>query len=292
MNPPSLKIARTIKALDDMLAPARKGAARIALVPTMGALHDGHLTLVREAAKRADLVVASIFVNPTQFGPKEDFATYPRDEAADLAKLAGAGCDLAYLPETAEMYPPGEETRVVPGALAAPLDGASRPHFFTGVCTVVAKLFCQVRPDVAFFGEKDFQQLLVVRRMAQDLCLRVQVEGVPIVREEDGLAMSSRNRYLTPPERRIAGRLNEILFKVAGRIAGGVPVDSALHQGREELEAAGLSPVDYLELRSARDLTPMPPRSLRREEIAEARLFAAVMLGKTRLIDNVPVAGA
>ncbi|WP_031551940.1 pantoate--beta-alanine ligase [Parvularcula oceani] len=287
-----LPLARSKAAVREATKAWQAQGQRVALVPTMGALHDGHLSLIAAARRRADRVVASIFVNPTQFGPNEDFASYPRDEAADLAKLASAGCDLAYLPAAEEMYPAGEQTRVVPGALAEPLDGASRPGFFTGVCTVVAKLFGQVRPDLAVFGEKDFQQLAIIRRMTEDLALAVEIIGAPIIREADGLAMSSRNRYLTPPERRIAGRLPEILNKVATRIAGGVATDTALLQGLGDLEDAGLAPVDYLELRRADDLTPLPSRPLRRQEIEQARLFAAVMLGRTRLIDNIPLTRA
>jgi pantoate--beta-alanine ligase len=268
---------------------AAASGGRLALVPTMGALHEGHLALVAEARRRADAVAVSIFVNPAQFGPGEDLSRYPRDEEGDLSKLARAGCDLAYLPTPAEMYPAGEETRVVPGALAEPLDGASRPGHFAGVCTVVAKLFGQLRPDVAVFGEKDYQQLAVIRRMTADLALRVEIVGVPTVREADGLALSSRNRYLSPPERRIAARLPETLFKVASRLRGGVPTDTAVAQGLAALQEAGFVP-DYLEVRRAADLSPYPPRGLRREEAAEARLFAAARLGATRLIDNLPVA--
>ncbi|MBB4659172.1 pantoate--beta-alanine ligase [Parvularcula dongshanensis] len=282
-------MSRSREELTKALSRWRSGGERIVLVPTMGALHEGHLTLVHAARRHGDRVVASIFVNPTQFAPNEDFDAYPRDEEADLGALRRAGCDLAYLPAPAEMYPSGDETRVVPGALAEPLEGASRPGFFTGVCTVVAKLFGQVRPDTAVFGEKDYQQLLVVQRMAADLALGVKVVGVPTVREPDGLALSSRNRYLSPPERRIAARLPETLGKVAGRVRGSVATDTALAQGLQDLRTAGFEP-DYLELRRRDDLSPLPPRALRRDELQAARLFVAAKLGRTRLIDNVPLA--
>ena len=281
-------VARNRADLAKALETLREGGRTIALVPTMGALHEGHLGLVRRADTLADHAAASIFVNPTQFAPNEDFADYPRTEATDLRMLEEAGCALAYLPDPAEMYPPGEETRVVPGALAAPLEGASRPGFFTGVCTVVAKLFAHVRPDAAVFGEKDYQQLLVVRRMEADLGLGVRVVGVPIARDPDGLALSSRNRYLSRGERKAAAALPDTLAKVAGRIRGGVAVDTALIQGLSDLEAAGFAP-DYLEARRADDLAPAPARVLRRAEADAMRLFAAARLGKTRLIDNRPL---
>ncbi|MEM1381808.1 MAG: pantoate--beta-alanine ligase [Pseudomonadota bacterium] len=261
-----------------------------ALVPTMGALHAGHLSLIDVARQHAPLVSATIFVNPKQFGPGEDLATYPRSEQDDLRQLEEAGVDLVYLPQADEMYPPGHQTTIRVGDVAAPLDGASRPNFFGGIATVVTKLFLQMRPTAAVFGEKDYQQLLVIKRFTEDLDLGVKIVGAPIVRERDGLAMSSRNRYLTPPERRIAGELNIIMRKVCQRIEGGVPVAAAIIQGLDDMEAVGLRPVDYLELRSGRDLSLMPDRVLRQEEVHDARLFAAVMLGKTRLIDNMPVA--
>lgn len=261
-----------------------------ALVPTMGALHEGHLSLVKIARHHAPMVSATIFVNPKQFGPNEDLDRYPRSEAEDLENLKAAGVDLAYLPCAEEMYPPGYQTGVRVGALTQPLDGASRPDFFGGIATVVTKLFMQMKPTVGVFGEKDYQQLLVIRRLSEDLDLGVRIVGGPIVRERDGLAMSSRNRYLSPPERRIAGELNVIMRKVCLRIRGGVPVAAALAQGREDMDAVGLRPIDYLEVRSAGDLSEMPSRVLRQDEISDARLFAAVMLGGTRLIDNMAVA--
>lgn len=288
MGDRNLPVARTARDVARATAALREGGT-VALVPTMGALHEGHLALIAEARRRADAVIASVFVNPAQFGPAEDLAGYPRDEAGDLAALTAAGCDLAYLPSAAEMYPPGDQTCIDPGPLGEPMDGAARPGHFAGVCTVVAKLFGQVRPEVAVFGEKDYQQLAVIRRMTTDLCLGVDVIGVPTVREADGLALSSRNRYLTPPERRIAARLPEVLEKVAGRLRGGVATDTAILQGLAALDEAGFT-TDYLDVRRASDLTAYPPRVLRKEEFAEARLFAAAKIGRTRLIDNLPLA--
>jgi pantoate--beta-alanine ligase len=282
-------IARTRKELAEAREELGAKGRRIALVPTMGALHEGHLSLCDLAAREADRVVASIFVNPAQFGPGEDLARYPRSEDEDLRLLKARDVDLVYLPTPETMYPAGFDTKVHVGGVAGPLDGASRPQFFAGVATVVTKLFNRIRPDVAIFGEKDFQQLLVIRRFTEDLDLGVEILGAPIVREEDGLAMSSRNRYLSPPERRIAGQLNQIMRKCCGRIEGGVSVPAALIQGMQEMDAVGLRPVDYFELRSSDDLAPMPERVLRRAEMEKARLFAAVMLGGTRLIDNMPV---
>ena len=283
-----MRVARSRAELIEASAPLRADGATLALVPTMGALHEGHLGLIALGARHADAVAASIFVNPTQFGPGEDFEAYPRTAEADLDALANAGCDLAYLPAPAEMYPPGDQTRVVPGALAEPLDGASRPGHFTGVCTVVTKLFAHVRPDAAVFGEKDYQQLLVVRRMTEDLGLDMRIVGAPIARAEDGLALSSRNRYLSAEERARAAALPAILAKVAGRLRGGVAADTATIQGLGDLEAAGLAP-DYLEVRRADDLASAPPRPLRRAEADAMRLFAAVRIGRTRLIDNLAV---
>lgn len=264
---------------------------RRALVPTMGALHKGHLSLIHIAREHAERVGATLFVNPRQFGPNEDLGRYPRSEDQDLRMLKDAGADFVYAPSPDDIYPDGYATSVDVGPVARPLDGASRPAFFSGIATVVTKLFLRCRPDVAVFGEKDYQQLLVIRRLVQDLDLGIEIVGAPIIREDDGLAMSSRNRYLSPPERRIAGELNVIMRKACSRIEGGVPVLAALAQGRQEMEQVGLRPVDYFEIRSAEDLSPMPERVLRSDEREQARLFAAVMLGGTRLIDNMPVVG-
>ena len=234
------------------------------------------------ARKTAQFVVASIFVNPTQFGPNEDFDAYPRDEAGDLSALARAGADLAYLPDVADIYPPGDATRVrVTGTLTECLCGPVRPGHFEGVATVVAKLFGQVQPDVAAFGEKDYQQLLVVRRMAADLALPVTVEGVATLRESDGLAMSSRNRRLTQAERKIAPKLHAAMTEAARRIATGLHAVPILDAAKAELIAAGFGPIEYLELRDPATLAPATG--------APARLFAAAYLGRVRLIDNIAV---
>jgi pantoate--beta-alanine ligase len=254
----------------------------VGFVPTMGALHRGHLALVEEAGRRARSVVVSVFVNPTQFGPREDFSRYPRDLASDLAKLAPLGVDLVFAPEVADMYPPGEETRVKPGALAEPLDGAHRPGHFEGVATVVAKLFGVIGPCVAVFGRKDYQQLLVVRRMVRDLCMPVEVVGHPIVREADGLAMSSRNAYLSADERARALAIVRGLDAAARRFAQGQRDARGLERAaREPIEGAATS-IDYVEVRDADTLAPIQgdlgPRGV---------LAVACRVGTTRLIDNV-----
>lgn len=262
----------------------RSDGLRIGFVPTMGYLHEGHLALVRRAMELADRVVVSIFVNPTQFGPREDFDRYPRDEEGDLAKLQAVGAHLAYLPTPATMYAPDHATWVTVERLSEGLCSVTRPHFFRGVATVVAKLFNRVQPDVAVFGEKDYQQLLVVRRMVADLDMPVEIVGHPTVREPDGLAMSSRNAYLSPEERRIAPRLYRILTDTVARLTAGRRVADALAEAERELRAAGFSAIDYIELRDAATLQPLTQLTER-----PARLLAAVYLGKTRLIDNVPV---
>jgi len=273
------KVARTLKALDR--ATGEFATASVALVPTMGALHAGHLSLVRIARRHAARVIVSIFVNPAQFAPHEDLATYPRSWAADTAGLANEGVDLIWAPSVDVMYPDGFATRVVPdGPAKAGLEDAFRPHFFAGVATVVAKLFLQCRPDVAIFGEKDFQQLKVVTRLARDLDLRLKVIGAPIVREPDGLAMSSRNAYLTPAERAVAPVLHRTLMACARRISGGSPIARILADGRKAITAAGFA-LDYLEARNADTLAPVRGRA-----DGPIRLLVAARLGKTRLIDN------
>jgi pantoate--beta-alanine ligase len=248
----------------------------------MGALHDGHLSLVRLARQKADRVVASIFVNPTQFAPSEDFTAYPRDEDRDARLLAETGCDLLYAPPTVDIYPSGFATSVSVAGVSAPLEGASRPQHFGGVATVVAKLLIRVLPDAAVFGEKDYQQLLVVRRLARDLDLPVEIIGAPTVRAEDGLALSSRNAYLTPSERAVAGRLNVVLRSAAGALARGEQVEAVEASAIGCLDKAGFSSVDYLEARDAENLERLGPGAVDRP----ARVLAAVRLGKTRLIDN------
>ena len=276
------KVARTLMALDR--ATGEFATASVALVPTMGALHAGHLSLVRIARRHAARVIVSIFVNPAQFAPHEDLAAYPRTWATDVAALANEGVDLIWAPSVGVMYPDGFATQVVPdGPAKVGLEDAFRPHFFAGVATVVAKLFLQCRPDVAIFGEKDFQQLKVVTRLARDLDLRLKVIGAPIVREPDGLAMSSRNAYLTPAERAVAPVLHRTLTACARRISGGSPIARILADGRKAITAAGFA-LDYLEARNADTLVPVRGRA-----DGPIRLLVAARLGKTRLIDNLGV---
>lgn len=278
----SLAVLRDPAALRAALAPSRRAGERIGLVPTMGALHDGHLSLVAAArARGAGKVVVSIFVNPTQFGPKEDFSVYPRDEAGDLAALAREGADFAYLPDAAAMYPPGDSTRVRVAGLTECLCGPLRPGHFEGVATVVAKLFGQTRPDFAAFGEKDYQQLLVVRRMAADLALTPEIVAVPTLRETDGLAMSSRNRRLSASGRALAPALHATMRDIGAKIAGGAAPAPLLEEGIASLGRAGFGPIDYLDLRDGETLAPA--------SAAPARLFAAAYLEGVRLIDNIPV---
>jgi pantoate--beta-alanine ligase len=275
---------RTLPALHRAVARLRHTQQTIALVPTMGALHAGHLALVRLARSRARKVIVSIFVNPAQFAPSEDLASYPRDLDADLAALAGSGADLVWAPAAAIMYPPDFATRIVPGGPASvDLEDKFRPHFFAGVATVVAKLFLQCRPDIALFGEKDYQQLKVVTRMARDLDLPLRVIGAPTVREPDGLAMSSRNVYLSADERAVAPTLHRVLTLCAKKIAEGHSVATILSEGREAIVRAGFA-LDYLEARHAETLAPIGSA-----KDGPARLLVAAKLGNTRLIDNVGV---
>ena len=276
--------AATVDALRGAVREWRSRGESVALVPTMGGLHAGHLALVAEARRRCRRVVASIFVNPAQFGAGEDLDTYPRDPAGDRARLEALGVDLLFAPSVAEMYGPGFSTEVRVAGVGEGLCADQRPLHFTGVATVVAKLLSQCLPDVALFGEKDYQQLLVVRRLARDLDILVEIVGVPTVREADGLALSSRNAYLSAEGRAVAGRLNRVLADAARRIAGGEEVAGALAGARERLVSAGFDDVDYLELRDAETLAPV--EALR----CPARLLAAVRVGGCRLIDNLPVA--
>jgi pantoate--beta-alanine ligase len=274
-------IARSLQSLHRARTELGRRSATVALVPTMGALHDGHISLVRLARRRAKKVVVSIFVNPTQFAAHEDLGSYPRTWKADLARLAAEGVDLIWHPDAKTMYPDGFATRVAPeGPALAGLEDRFRPHFFGGVATVVTKLFTQVRPDMAFFGEKDFQQLKVVTRMARDLDLGVKVIGGAIVRERDGLAMSSRNVYLSPEERGIAPVLFRTLKDTAKRLRAGDRFN-ALADGAEVISRAGFV-VDYLEARHADTLAPVA--SLKEGPV---RLLVAAKLGTTRLIDNI-----
>lgn len=283
MTTPALPVLRTVADLRAQVAQWRASGHSVGLVPTMGALHEGHLSLVRAAKGRCDRVVASLFVNPKQFAPHEDFDRYPRDEAGDAALLAGAGCDLLYAPERAAMYPQGFATNVIVTDVSTPLEGEFRPHFFGGVATVVTKLLLQGLPDAAFFGEKDYQQLLVIKHMARDLDIPVEILGCPTVREHDGLAMSSRNAYLTADERRVAARLNHLMHDAIKAAHAGDPIAQIENDTARHLKAAGFSSVDYIAIRDADTLHPVADLS------RPARILAAAWLGKTRLIDNMPV---
>ena len=277
-------IVRNVSALRRAVENLRSRKASVALVPTMGALHDGHVSLVRLAKRRADKVVVSIFVNPTQFAPTEDFGAYPRTWKEDVAKLTAENTDLIWHPDAKAMYPDGFATRVVPeGPAIVGLEDRFRPHFFGGVATVVAKLFTQVRPDVAIFGEKDFQQLRVVTRMAGDLDLGVKVVGSKTVRERDGLAMSSRNVYLSAEERRIAPELHRAMKESAKLLRAGTDIETAMAVGAESITAAGFV-LDYFELRHAESLEQVT--SIKDGPL---RILVAARLGKTRLIDNIAV---
>lgn len=280
-----MEILRTVHDLRGAISRWRHEGRTIGLVPTMGALHEGHLSLVRLAQTRCDRTVTSIFVNPTQFAPTEDLARYPRDEAGDAAKLASAGCDLIFAPTVDEMYPAGFNATITIGGVSAPLEGEARPGHFAGVATVVAKLLLQCRPDVAVFGEKDFQQLLVIRKLVHDLNIPVEIMPAPIVREADGLAMSSRNTYLSAEERAIAGKLNVILREAVAALEAGAKIFETESKAYDALLNAGFGPIDYVALRDARDLSELSGERVGRE----ARLLVAARLGKTRLIDNFAV---
>jgi pantoate--beta-alanine ligase len=271
-------------ALRTTLAQWRARGERLALVPTMGALHQGHLSLVRLAQRRADRVIVSIFVNPAQFAPHEDFKTYPRTFASDVKALAEVSTDLVWAPDVKTMYPAGFATEVVPGGPAkAGLEDGVRPHFFAGVATVVGKLLIQCAPDVAVFGEKDFQQLKVVMQLARDLDLATRIVGAPTVREPDGLALSSRNRYLSAAERRAAPTLHRVLADCANKIGAGDPIRPVLRKGRRAIENAGFT-LDYLEARHAETLAPVASN-----KEGPVRVLVAAKIGATRLIDNVGV---
>jgi pantoate--beta-alanine ligase len=282
--PRSPIVARTIPALHRALDRLRLRKATVALVPTMGALHDGHVSLVRLAKRRAARVVVSIFVNPAQFAPTEDFGSYPRTWKSDVAKLAAEDVDLIWNPDVKTMYPDGFATRIVPeGPAVAGLEDRFRPHFFGGVATVVGKLFTQVRPDFAMFGEKDFQQLRVVVRMAGDLDLGVKVTGARTVRERDGLAMSSRNVYLSPQQRLVAPVLYRAMKESVRRLRAGDDVEAAMADGAEMITEAGFM-LDYFEVRHAETLAPIGS-----VQDGPMRVLVAAKLGKTRLIDNIAV---
>jgi pantoate--beta-alanine ligase len=277
---------RTVADLRKHIALWRKGEVRVGLVPTMGALHQGHMALVAAARAECDRIVASIFVNPKQFAPTEDLGSYPRREAADLEMLRSAGVDLVFIPAVDEMYPPDFATLVRVSGLTEDLCGAHRSGHFDGVTTAVTKLLIQALPDIAYFGEKDYQQLTVVRRLARDLDLPVRIAGVPTVREPDGLALSSRNVYLSAEERRIAPNLARVLRSIAAVLAQDPnAVAQEIAHGSAALQQAGFA-VEYLEIREAESL------AVTSEVTASSRVFAAVRLGTTRLIDNMPIAPA
>ena len=278
-----LPIVRRVADLRARIADIRRGGGSIGLVPTMGALHDGHLTLVRHAKTDNSHAIATLFVNPTQFGPNEDLSAYPRDEASDAAKLTDIGCDLLFAPDAGEMYPTGFTTSVTVSGITTHLDGIARPGHFGGVATIVSKLLLQSLPDRAYFGEKDFQQLQVIRRLARDLDMPVEIVGVPTVRESDGLALSSRNRYLSPAERAQAALLPLVLRETAAQLAGGADAAPILAAAIARLQQGGFARVDYIALCDEETLTPIDRAH------KGSRLFAAAHLGRTRLIDNWPV---
>ena len=277
-----VEIVRTVADLRNRVAAWHAQGETVAMVPTMGAIHEGHMSLVRQANRLAGHVVASIFVNPLQFGPNEDFAAYPRGEARDAALLAQAGAALLFTPNANDMYPEGFATTVHVAGVTGGLCGATRPDHFDGVATVVAKLLLQCGPDIAIFGEKDYQQLLVIKRLAQDLNMPVEIVGGAIVREPDGLALSSRNAYLSAEERETAPRLHATIQQASHELAAGLGAEQALESARASLEAAGFG-VDYLEARDPETLAPLSG------PVASARILVAAFLGKTRLIDNVAV---
>jgi pantoate--beta-alanine ligase len=285
MSEPPLSVVRTVADLRARVRTWRAGGERVGFVPTMGALHEGHLSLVRLARERADHVVASVFVNPTQFGPNEDFDAYPRTEARDAELLASAGCELLFAPDVAEMYAPGFSTTITVAGVSEPLDGAARPGHFAGVATVVSKLLLQTAADVAVFGEKDYQQLQVIRRLVRDLDIPVEIVGAPTARAPDGLALSSRNAYLSAEERPAAPALARALTAAAEQLRAGAAVDETEAQARAALEAAGFRKIDYVEVRAADDLARLGPGPI----AAPARILAAAVLGRTRLIDNMAV---
>lgn len=278
-----MQIVRDLAELRDAIAALRKARGKVALVPTMGALHAGHMALVEEARMRAKHVVVSIFVNPMQFGPNEDLAAYPRREAADARMLADAGVSILWAPDVATMYPDGFATSIAVTGVTDGLDGAARPGHFDGVATVVGKLLHQVRPEIALFGEKDYQQLVMIRRMVRDLDWPVDIVGVPTQRDDDGVALSSRNAYLTPEERVAARALPRALGEATAAIRRGDDVGETLAVAMAKLGDAGFAPVDYLLLCDAETLQPLTRLD------RPARLLAAAKLGRTRLIDNLAV---
>jgi pantoate--beta-alanine ligase len=280
---PTLIAVRDVESLRRRVKAWRLDGKSIALVPTMGALHKGHLTLMDRAKKMADRVVATIFVNPKQFGPNEDLAAYPRQENADFELLNGAGVHLLFAPDVNAMYPAGFSTTIQVAGVSDHLDGIARPGHFNGVATVVTKLLLQTQPDIALFGEKDYQQLAVIRRFVADLNIPVDIIEVPTVREADGLAMSSRNAYLTPAERAVAPTLYRAITAAARRIANGDDIAASIAAAREELTKQGFEKIDYVEARHAESLEQLTSKD------QPGRVLAAARLGRARLIDNVPI---
>ena len=284
-EPASLPVVRTVAELRAVVRDWKRQGLTVGMVPTMGALHEGHLTLVHEAGRRADRVVASNFVNPTQFAANEDLGRYPRRQEEDARLLAGAGCHLMFAPTPEEMYPQGFATSVAVAGPALGLEGDFRPQMFGGVALIVTKLFNQVQPDVAVFGEKDYQQLMVVRRMARDLDIPTAIVGAPTMRDGHGLALSSRNAYLSEPELDVARCLNGVLAEAAIKAADRRPLAAVERDAYSDLLKAGFERVDYVAVRHADDLAPFPNGVVE----APARILAAAWVGKTRLIDNLAV---
>ncbi len=282
-----IQVLRTPEELRRWHTAQRRADKRIGFVPTMGALHDGHVSLVKEAQKHADSVIASIFVNPTQFAPNEDFDSYPRTLDSDLEKLEAAGCCAAYCPVARDLYPEGDATKVYVEGLSSILEGEHRPHFFGGVTNIVSRLFIHVAPDVAVFGQKDYQQLMIIKRMVKDLGMAVKILGAPTIREKDGLAMSSRNQYLSADERTKAGSFAGALRKAASSIEAGESIKASIDQALKDITTAGLGPINYVAVRNADTLAPLESDTL--EKGTNARILTAAWMGKTRLIDNLPL---
>ena len=282
----SPKIVRTVAELRAQVAAWKAAGERVALIPTMGALHEGHLSLIQLGQTKAQRTVASVFVNPKQFAPHEDFDSYPRGEARDAELLASVGCNLMFAPNVDEMYAPGFSTTVNLTGVSEPLEGAARPQFFGGVATVVTKLLLQSQADVAIFGEKDYQQLQVIKRVVKDLDIPVEIVGAPTARAEDGLALSSRNAYLSPEERATAVALPNAIKAAAKAVAAGGRIDEAEAAAKTAILAAGLRQVDYVDIREAGDLSRLGPGPI---GDARGRILVAAWLGKTRLIDNMAV---
>ena len=284
MNKMPIRV-RTLRDLRETLLIHRRAGRSIGFVPTMGALHDGHVSLVRAAREKCDITVVSIFVNPTQFAPGEDLDTYPRTEEADIARLADVDTDIVYLPDVAEMYPEGSKTNVGVEGMSDLLDGIYRPHFFYGVATVVARLFVHVQPDLAVFGEKDYQQLQIIRRMTRDLGFPIEIMGGETIRDRDGLAQSSRNTYLSDAERRRANVISAALHRARCRIAIGGSVDEALEEARACIRQAGFDRLDYVSAVDPMTLEDLPGAAV--PAGTEGRVLAAAWMGNTRLIDNM-----